>query len=206
MLYKGQELEEFKIKKYAVRNDFVDLSGKIFGSWYVICRAPNKKGTKYWCECTLCGRIKTVFANGLKSGATTRCHPCSNLKVAAEKHKFYEGIPISLWTRFQTGAKKRKKNFKITIEEAWLLFLKQNKKCALSGLEIGFCTEKKNNGIYKGHRYTHTASLDRIDSKGHYTLDNCQWVDGHINRMKSIYDQKYFLYLCKKINEYQNNI
>ena len=46
-----------------------------------------------------------------------------------------------------------------------------------------------------------TASLDRIDSKKGYTIDNVQWVYKKINMMKQNYDQKEFVNLCCLIAE-----
>lgn len=77
----------------------------------------------------------------------------------------------------------------LTIEEAWGLFLKQDRKCALSGVGIKLSTKS----IYN------TASVDRIDSSKGYTLDNVQWVHKDVNKMKNVYSQKYFIDMCKKI-------
>ena len=41
-----------------------------------------------------------------------------------------------------------------------------------------------------------TASLDRIDSKKAYTVDNIQWVHKDINMLKNKYDQEYFIHMC----------
>ena len=38
MIYKGKELEEHIGKTSA---KFKDLTGKFFGEWFVICRAPS---------------------------------------------------------------------------------------------------------------------------------------------------------------------
>jgi len=80
----------------------------------------------------------------------------------------------------------------ITIEDAWDLFLKQDKKCALTGLLLKI--DIKSNG---------TALLDRIDSSKGYTIDNIQWVHKDINFMKKNYSQDYFIEMCKKVVEYE---
>jgi hypothetical protein len=89
--------------------------------------------------------------------------------------------------------------FKLTKKQAWNLFLKQQKKCALSDQPINFCT---GNGItergWKG-RLMHTASLDRIDPNKGYTIDNVQWIHKDINRMKNNFDENYFVNVCKHI-------
>ena len=75
----------------------------------------------------------------------------------------------------------------------WDLFIKQNRKCALSGLELSF---PKINGDQ-----SYTASIDRIDSSLGYIEGNVQWVHKDINIMKNKYDQDYFIQMCKLISE-----
>ena len=73
----------------------------------------------------------------------------------------------------------------------WDLFIKQNKKCALSGLDIEFSRKLKDG--------TTTASLDRIDSSKGYIQNNVQWVHKDINRIKQNLDQEKFIELCKMV-------
>ena len=65
-------------------------------------------------------------------------------------------------------------------------FLKQNKKCALTGSELEINV---------------TASVDRIDSKKGYTKDNVQWVHKKVNLMKGTMSQKDFIETCKSVVE-----
>ena len=63
--------------------------------------------------------------------------------------------------------------------------LKQNKKCALSGIDLIF---EANHGKIEGN-----ISLDRIDSQKGYTINNVQWVHKDINFMKQDFAENYFL-------------
>ena len=74
------------------------------------------------------------------------------------------------------------------------MFISQNKLCAISHVPIKF---KIN------HKDEQTASLDRIDSKKPYTLDNVQWVHKTINQMKWTLMPNEFIEWCKIIA--QNN-
>ena len=85
----------------------------------------------------------------------------------------------------------------LTENELLNLFIKQNGRCAISNLEISF------NGRYKNET---AASLDRIDSNFGYTMNNIQWVNKNINKMKLNTNQKDFIFLCKKITDYQRSI
>ena len=116
-------------------------------------------------------------------------HP--NLK----EHPGWKGcgdISMSYWKNLKSGAKMRDIDFKITIEYAWDLYLKQSGKCELSGLPIGFETPKHN-----------TASLDRIDSTKPYEIGNVQWIHRDINTMKWDLQQGHFIELCLEIANHQ---
>ena len=192
MLYKNQELEEFE-------GSGEDISGKIFGEWYVICRAPNKKNHPHvWCECS-CGSIVSVNSSNLRLKTSSKCHKCAMIECRGKIKKFHGDIPLTRWAGIKKVANQTNRKFEITIEEAQILFLKQNKKCALSGIPIYFNTAHRVDK--RGYKcgWKSTASLDRIDSDKDYTLDNCQWVHKDVNIMKNKYDQGYFIDLCTKI-------
>ena len=48
-----------------------------------------------------------------------------------------------------------------------------------------------------------TASLDRIDSKKGYTIDNIQWVHKDVNKMKMDLQEEDFFRIVKEIYEYK---
>lgn len=83
--------------------------------------------------------------------------------------------------------------FDLSIKYLWELYIQQNKRCYLSGLQIGFYGCKKR-----------TASLDRLNSKLGYTIDNCKWVHKDVNMIKQEYDLDYFYYLVNAIYKYNN--
>lgn len=204
MLYKNIELEEY-IGNQSIK--FIDLTGKTFGKLYVICRAPIQgvNLSLFWAECE-CGNIQTYHSSHLKRGNTTMCKHCSKNQFLLSKFNGVGEISFAYWNELKRGAAGEKssrtsrkiKKFEITINEAWELFLKQNKKCALTGLDIKFVKIGRSN---KQRLKEQTASLDRIDSSKDYTIDNVQWVHKDINRMKNIYDQEYFINMCTLVTE-----
>lgn len=218
MNYKDKILDEYEGKGSP---KFKDLSNKNFGDWKVICRAPSSetKKTLFWCECS-CGRIQKVHSTHLIRGLTHKCLKCSarlienpngNLKKGDFRINLVGDIPVSFWKEFKKRAfgeksrqSRRNLKFEITLEDAWNLYLKQNKKCALSGLDIGFCVEAIKDSKGHIHKWKHTASLDRIDSKKDYILENVQWVHKDVNFMKNVFDQNYFIKICKLISERNN--
>lgn len=90
------------------------------------------------------------------------------------------------------GARLRNLEFSITLKDVWNLFIKQNRKCSLTGLEIVFAKNRK-------QMSTTTSSLDRIDSTKGYTLDNVQWVHKDINVMKLDLNEAYFINMCRLV-------
>lgn len=115
--------------------------------------------------------------------------------------KSFEGISGDWWTKRvvrnlrSRGERRKILGVTVTIQYAWELFLKQGKKCALSNVDLVISSKSNEN----------TASIDRIDSNIGYHPDNIQWVHKDVNRMKSVYSEKYFIEMCKKIAEYNDN-
>lgn len=93
------------------------------------------------------------------------------------------------------NAKRTNKIFNLSPKFLWELYLKQNKKCALSGLEIGFPPIN----VKIDRKIFNTASLDRIDSSEGYVEGNVQWVHKHINKMKTNFENQYYIDMCIKV-------
>lgn len=104
--------------------------------------------------------------------------------------KGVEDIPYSWFSKYFERSNRSKRKGTITLEQVCEMWNSQNRKCALSGVSIGFrdCGKTGN-----------SCSIDRIDSNKEYTIDNIQLVHKDVNRMKSDFDQEYFINLCKLI-------
>jgi hypothetical protein len=97
-----------------------------------------------------------------------------------------------MFGRYKAGAKWRQIEFNITIEYAWGLFVKQNARCAISGVQLHI-KPSENNEV--------TASLDRIDSAAGYIVGNLQWIHKKLNAMKSDYSIEEFISWCHLVAE-----
>lgn len=174
-----------------------NLIGKKSGALTVVERAPDKKSWTMWkCICD-CGNEHITYSTHLIRWNVTSCG-CQSRK-AGKDHASWTGfgeISGNKWNSIRRVTHKRKSRLKVSfdidIEYAWKLFLDQNRKCALSGVDIYFA--KTQNGDC-------TASLDRKDSKLGYTKENVQWVHKDVNRMKNIFEQQYFVSVCRKVAE-----
>jgi hypothetical protein len=158
-------------------------------SYAGIHKIDKTHSEKRWrCLCQ-CGNYTNLSTAVLTKGVTKSCG-CLN-KRKGKFHKDwtgYEDISGSLWNQIKICAKERNLKFNINIKYIWKLYVKQNKQCALSGIDIIL---GKN------------ASLDRIDSAKGYVKQNVQWLDKDVNRIKSNLDEKYFIEICNKITQYK---
>lgn len=170
-----------------------DITGKKFGR-LTVTRMFFQTGKMTKCEAVCeCGSVKTNYQpNSLKRGLTKSCG-CNRVRTGWE-HASWRGfgeISAGRWARIAYGAFTRDFDFEVTIEEAWNLFLKQERKCAISGVDLSF--EKKTGGNWG------TASLDRINSKEGYVSGNVQWVHKIVNLMKQDLPDDQFITWCKII-------
>lgn len=175
-----------------------NLVGLKFKKLLVLKRiSSNRNGSVTWeCICD-CGN-KTIYSTSHLTRSKSPVVSCGCFrKASGNQHKDFKGhgeIPKRWWySRIERELKcsKKRKSLEssLTIEQAWDLFLKQNKKCSLSGLEL----------IISNNTQINTASIDRIDSSIGYVIDNIQWVHKHINFMKRTYSQEHFISMCKKV-------
>jgi hypothetical protein len=110
----------------------------------------------------------------------------------ARRSKRGEFFSSKYWDGVKSGARQRNISMCITKEFAYNLFLKQNGKCAISGVDIYLLWDTD----------VRTASLDRINSLGHYTEDNVQWIHRDVNQMKMDMTDTELINWCKVIAEF----
>lgn len=166
-----------------------DLTGKRFGWLIALSYVKNDKFDKaIWKVRCDCGKEKNINASGMKAEIVHSCGCYKRKKLSTG----YKDISGSWWRRLYKAAIQRGFDFNITLEEVWNLFIKQNKKCALSGVNL---VMYPNNDKY----YLQTASLDRINSMKGYHINNIQWVHKRINFLKRNYPEEELLYWASKI-------
>ncbi len=174
-----------------------DLTGQRFNKLVVTSfHGKDSKGNSMWnCKCD-CGNEKPIRGCSLVSKNTTACG-CRRFGSSQPQWTGVGEMTGNFWSQFLNSAKHRgeftKYEVSITKQEAWDLFLKQDRKCAISGLPIT---------LAKSTKEQFTASLDRIDSNKGYSLENIQWVHKHINMMKQAYSKDYFIQMCKEVAKY----
>ena len=180
----------------------IDLTGQRFGKLVAIrCTGSNNRQRATWlCQCD-CGNEYTTTCFNLRQGRNRSCG-CQNYHLYGSSNPKWSGygdVSGSYWHRIKQGARNRNLELAITIESIWALFIKQGKKCALSGMNLTMCSSDTK--IRKDLKLQ-TASLDRIDSSKGYISGNIQWVHKDINAIKMDLNTNYFIELCKKVANY----
>ena len=160
--------------------------------------APQQVDAKFELACPICkkGRdFQTKSAMKQAEKKETSCFSCRTIAnnknrkgtKAGDKNpawKGYKDVPGKVLSKLKRDAKTRDIEFHITLEDIQNRYEQQNKCCALSGIPV---------------LWNFNASVDRIDSNGHYTVDNIQIVLNVINIMKRDIPEDLFIFLCKLI-------
>lgn len=194
------------MRKYNTKEHWEDMLGKQYGSLTVL--SIHYKQNPYikdritnscylLCSC-VCGIQPELLASSVCSGKAKSCgckkssgeRRCGKLNV---RFKGYEEIKSTFWETIKRGAVSRGIEITLTIEQAWELYIKQDKLCALTGVPIVFMPGAGNK------RNLTTASLDRIDPNKGYTIDNVHWIHKKINIMKNSFDNAEFIDWCHRV-------
>jgi len=202
-------IKVLKINNIILRRTQKNLLGNVYGRLTVTkySRLDNSQKAMWMCLCQ-CGNLKEVRSSDLISNKIKSCGCLlsetsrENVKISHKKYPKsynYKGIGDltgSYIRRIKHHALIKHREYNLTKEYMWDLFLRQNKKCALTGLDIwfGISTKEKTHG-----KKEQTASLDRIDSSKGYVEGNVQWVHKDINNIKQDYSVEELVKYCKLI-------
>lgn len=163
---------------------------------------------QYSRNCPECGKLLTYcsysswYHSNKKNSLCWGCagkHRTPPTKMNSKVWKGYGEISLTHFNQMKISAGKRGHLFDVTIEYLWDVFLKQNRKCSYTGLELTFPKTRKSVKVS-------TSSLDRIDSSKGYVEGNVQWVHKDINRMKQDFSNDYFIEMCNLVSKKTNKV
>lgn len=131
-----------------------------------------------------------------------RCKDCKREQYNKRKNqnrgkKDLNRILLERFLGLKERSKSKNLEVSITIEDLRNLWILQNGKCALSGINMTYI-------FNKGRTFTN-VSIDRVDSKKGYTKDNIQLVCMVVNQMKSDLSKEELINFCKNIIEYNES-
>lgn len=163
---------------------------------------PHKNKWRCVCDCGGEVVLKERTITKLVGGRGRNCGCLNKMRTPGENHphfRGYKGLSGRYMATIKQGAKARNLEFSITAEEAWNLYEKQNRKCALSGVPITMASRSDG----PEYHLIQTASLDRIDSSIGYPVENLQWVHKRVNFMKQEMSDEEFVEWCRTITQHQ---
>lgn len=147
------------------------------------------------CECDCGYNYAIPYYRLIKMTECAICNSFTN--PAKRKRASYQEIPAQFFGQIKTSAKDRKREYTVSKEYIWNLFISQNRKCALSGIELRFAKR-----IYRRDYTNGNASLDRIDNNKGYIEGNIRFVDKNINMIRRRLDDNDFIWFCRQVSEY----
>lgn len=152
---------------------YKDLSGTRYGRWTVlyegtpVIREGNRRIRKWVCRCD-CGTEREVFEKSLKSGASESCG-CYHSELMHEVGKVNttHGMTNTRLYRIYKHMRRRCSDPKDIRYERY------------GGRGIRVCDEWSTFEPFAewalSNGYDDSLSIDRIDTNGDYTPDNCKW-------------------------------
>lgn len=159
-------------------------------------------------KCDYCGKEfekpLSEYNRNIKLGRANYCSRVCSGKMCNKNNKQKGNISClnpsnrrDQYTPFRyyfRNAKKRFKDFNLSLEYLKQLWEKQKGICPYTGIKLQLAEYKTNhnNPIY-------TASLDRIDSSKGYIIGNVQFISTAINYMKNNMSHKDTIILCNII-------
>lgn len=198
----GEDLSHFTMS-HPNSTKYKNHKGKTFGFLTIIDVISINNDIKtmwyFTCQCK-CGNIKNILVTNVVKKRTISCGCAQQQSIPkGNRSSNWNGVGElsgSFFYQIKCQAKKRSIDFKLTKEYLWDLFIKQDRKCKFTGIELHFSSSSC--------KYNQTASLDRIDNNKPYIKGNVQWVHKNINKMRNDLTIEDFVQSCKMVADNYN--
>lgn len=151
-----------------------------------------KDESKFCRKCNVALDNNNTYASRIK-GKSNICKECNKKEVAIVRQSNMRNWLSRALLRAKHSTKERNNKgkdhiFNLTIDELLTLLEKQQGKCAISGIELAHL-----------HNDWKSASIDRIDNKVGYTVDNVRLVCYGANIAMARLTEQEFIGLCKAV-------
>ena len=172
---------------------------QIYNNLKTIEKSHRHNNITYWkFQCLLCGNEHITRLQDVRRGRIKSCGCIKNVKQNNGQWKGIGDMPGRYYSYYKKGALKRNIEWNITLEDMHDEYIKQNKKCIYTGIELDISANTVQS------RTANNASLDRIDSNFGYIKGNIQWVYKPINILKNTLTHNEFVKLCIMVaNQYE---
>lgn len=144
------------------------MIGEIYGKWTVIKESSDKpqknsRAKFYECKCE-CGNVSIIRSDQLKSGRSKGCKDCYKIKFKkmVTKHSLHNSSTYGIWR----GIHKRCK----------LLSHPSYRWYGAKGVKVCERWSKFESFLEDMGERPEGLQIDRIDTHGDYTKENCRWV------------------------------
>ena len=148
-------------------------------------------------KCHYCG-ISKPASNFDQSKNSNQCNECK----LERRYEKINSTPLTyiqhLYGQLRYVRKKQGITWDVTPQELFILYAKQEGKCALTGKELTFKRGTDEESDFN-------ISIDRINPDDGYSIDNIQLVGKIINFLKHDLPQEKFIKLIKVIYNNLNN-
>lgn len=170
------------------------------------CRSFNRNKDRHWdgelLICLTCGESKPLVDfddnanNEHRKGKDRRCKTCKKeqyerRRIANRGDQGIERLSVERYCGLRDRAKKHGLELDFDVEYLRELWIKQEGKCAISGIQM-------TTTMFAGRTPTN-MSVDRIDSDKGYIKGNVQLVCMAVNQMKSDLTLEELIHFCREI-------
>lgn len=161
----------------------------------------DKRGERLWRFRCVCGKVRRIIPSMVLRGQKKSCG-CLKKRMGSENPVWTggSGISGSKFAHIKGHAKTRGHPFEISVEDIDRLYERQEGRCALSGLEIGF------NDTGSGPKKGNTASLDQIVPGKGYVKGNIQLLHKDVNLLKGVFSNKQTRKLAAAIADHTRDV
>lgn len=166
------------------------------------CRSTYSKTIKYEkpikgkLKCNKCHKVKDIFLfyrnRALSSGVQPNCIDCHKEKIYESQSKFDNYV-----NKLLTDINKIETEMELYKEDIIELYLKQEKKCKLSGELLTYYMGP--NLTKNNYEKKFNITIDKIDNNKGYTKDNIRLIGKAIYKMKSHLSDNEFFHICQLI-------